>query len=159
MKVRKSARAIIINEENEVLLFKFIFRDVVGEKVLWVTPGGGLDHHESFKEALLRELEEETGITNFEIGEWLWTREIEIKGKDGNFLSYERYYLVHSAKVNNKVNLEKMTENEKGSLLDLRWVSIDQLKKIDKRELAPPDLAKLVENISGKSCYYPIAIK
>lgn len=159
MKVRKSARAIILNENNEVLLFKFIFRNVVEEKVLWVTPGGGLDNHESFQGALLRELEEETGITNFEIGEWLWTRELKIKGKHEDYISYERYYLAHSKEMNDVFTLEKMTENEKSSLIDFRWISIEQLKRMNKEEVAPPDLAELIENISEKSCYYPIAIK
>lgn len=49
MRTRKSSRAILLNEENEVFLFKFEFASLVDSKTLQVTPGGGLENGESFK--------------------------------------------------------------------------------------------------------------
>ena len=40
MRVRNSARAFILNENNEILLQKFEFRFTGVLKILWVTPGG-----------------------------------------------------------------------------------------------------------------------
>lgn len=52
-----AAIAIILNEdETQVLLVKR--RDVM----VWVLPGGGIEPHETAEEALIREIEEETGF-------------------------------------------------------------------------------------------------
>ncbi|TCT19959.1 ADP-ribose pyrophosphatase YjhB (NUDIX family) [Melghiribacillus thermohalophilus] len=160
MKIRKSARAILMNEKNEILLFKFIFKDVVDEKILWVTPGGGLKDGESFEEALMRELEEETGLADLKIGDWIWTRKIEIKGKSGKFLSHEQYYVVQIGEVRDSISLEKMTNHEKDTVMDVSWMNVEQLREIPESELAPPDLAELIETlIANEEQHYPIQIR
>jgi 8-oxo-dGTP pyrophosphatase MutT (NUDIX family) len=50
-------RAIILNSENQILLVKHTYLPH------WYTPGGGVKKNESVKAALLRELQEEVGIT------------------------------------------------------------------------------------------------
>lgn len=50
---RVSLKAVIFNEDGEVLVVKERDRD------WWDLPGGGMDHGESIKEALARELNEE----------------------------------------------------------------------------------------------------
>lgn len=52
---RISLKAVIINHANQVLVVKEAGRD------WWDIPGGGLDHGESVKDALARELYEEVG--------------------------------------------------------------------------------------------------
>ena len=50
------SRAIILNNDNEILLVKHTYqRD-------WYLPGGGVKKGESAKEAIIRELKEEVGI-------------------------------------------------------------------------------------------------
>lgn len=51
------ARAIIINSENKILLVKHTYQPH------WYIPGGGVNKGESVKTALLRELQEEVGVT------------------------------------------------------------------------------------------------
>lgn len=53
---RVSLKAVIFNENNEVLIVKESGRD------WWDIPGGGMDHGESIKETLRRELEEEVSL-------------------------------------------------------------------------------------------------
>lgn len=53
---RVSLKAVIFNEAGEVLIVKEAGRD------WWDIPGGGLNHGESIKEALARELYEEASL-------------------------------------------------------------------------------------------------
>ena len=52
METRKSARAILLNSENRIFLFKFEFGFLSDKKTLWVTPGGGIEKGETFEEEL-----------------------------------------------------------------------------------------------------------
>ena len=56
--------ALVMNHNNQLLLVK---RGVEPAKGMWCLPGGFLEIDESIEEAVLRELEEETGIQG-EIG-------------------------------------------------------------------------------------------
>ena len=54
---RVSLKAVIFNEDGHVLVVKETGRD------WWDLPGGGIDHGESIKQALTRELHEEVSMT------------------------------------------------------------------------------------------------
>lgn len=63
MRTRRAARLLIINNTNDVLLFRFTHTsDALAGSSYWATPGGGLEDHETFEQAAIRELYEETGI-------------------------------------------------------------------------------------------------
>ena len=56
-KQRVAAYGVCINENDEILLARFI----ASEGRQWILPGGGLDHGEHPYDAVIREFEEETG--------------------------------------------------------------------------------------------------
>ena len=86
MKIRNNSRAFIINEKNEILLQKFEFRFTGKLKILWVTPGGGVEEGESFEQALERELYEELGLKISVKEKSILTLDIPFDGKNGKFI-------------------------------------------------------------------------
>lgn len=156
MFIRNSARALLINSENKILLFKFKFSEIQGDNVLWVTPGGGVEEGENFEQALKRELFEETGLVFNSVGPWIWTKEVVFKGKKGDFVSYERYYLVQIDSTD--ISFENMTLNEVRTLNGFKWWSIDDVLS-SREEFFTPQIGKLfLEIIKGNIPSSPINI-
>ena len=145
MYVRDNARAFILSEENEILLQRFIFSFTGRERILWVTPGGGVEGDESVQEALERELFEELGIEVAIVGEPVLTLDIPFDGKNGKFISHEVYYLLHLSS-DTVVTFENMEENEKDTFLDLKWWSLEELKN-EEFEFEPhEEILRLLES-------------
>jgi len=93
VRLRQAARAVVVDPADRILLVRFEFPS----KVVWATPGGGLDPGETHEQAIIRELAEEAGLHEVELGPWIWTREHVIPFLDGNWDGQvERYVLVRT---------------------------------------------------------------
>lgn len=62
---RFAVRAVVVTPEREVLLMR---TRPFTRPPYWLTPGGGVEPGETEEEALRRELQEETGLQDFEVG-------------------------------------------------------------------------------------------
>jgi double-stranded uracil-DNA glycosylase len=69
---RRAVRALIVDERDRVLLLSYERR--LGS-TFWITPGGGVESGETDRNALLRELGEEAGLTDPRLGRHLWRTE------------------------------------------------------------------------------------
>lgn len=92
LRLRHSARAIVLDERDSILLCRFD----VPEGAMWATPGGGVEAGETVIDALRRELREEVGL-EVETPPRVWHREIvapgHMRGFDG---VVEDYFLVRT---------------------------------------------------------------
>jgi 8-oxo-dGTP pyrophosphatase MutT (NUDIX family) len=93
LRLREAARALVLDSDNRVLLVRFEFPG----HTVWATPGGGLEPRETHEEAIRRELAEEAGLVDFELGPAIWSRthvfELGLGDWDGQS---ERYFLVRT---------------------------------------------------------------
>lgn len=153
---RCSARAVILNSKNEVLLYEFVQNRIQGDVAWWVFPGGGLEDDETFEQAVYREIEEETGVITKEPIKWIWERNILLNSKKGPMLSYERYYLIRLDIED--ITLDNFTENEKRTFKNYKWFSLIELKSfIGNLSVSQTyELIKMI--ILNKKKEYPIKI-
>lgn len=93
-RVRPAVRAIVLSDEDEVLLMRFLFPRVA----VWLAPGGGLQPGEPPRDGLRRELAEETGRDGWTVGPQLWHRITRYDLGRGTVEQRERYYLVRTAR-------------------------------------------------------------
>jgi putative acetyltransferase len=122
---RKSARALLLTPENEILLMKIV--NPTGGWEGWITPGGGIEAGESEEQALRRELYEELGF-HCDGGERkVWTRAHEFPWGDKILRQEEAIFLVRCRKFTPKP-LDALLATE---MLDveLRWWPVAEMGK------------------------------
>ncbi|MGV8910086.1 MAG: NUDIX hydrolase [Propionicimonas sp.] len=73
MRLRESVRALVLDEDDAVLLVRFEWPGGP-DGGFWANPGGGIEPGESRLDALQRELREEVGLVVADLGEEVWTK-------------------------------------------------------------------------------------
>jgi TDG/mug DNA glycosylase family protein len=139
---REAVRAIVVDREERVLLVRF--EHPVSGDAWWATPGGGVDDGESDEQALRRELREEAGLTKFDIGPLVYTREHTFPWDRRLIHQRERFYVVRVEDHDPAPTIDVAAEG----LTHVRWWTRAELD--DPAEpLVPADLAQLVRNLGA----------
>jgi 8-oxo-dGTP pyrophosphatase MutT (NUDIX family) len=109
----------------------------------WITPGGGVEDHESHAEGAVRELFEETGLRIESVGEPFWTFDGQSVFNDGHVQTTHSEYFVVRTTTFQPTN-EHWMENEFIDISSVRWWNINEL--ISSGEpYSPEPLTELVE--------------
>jgi 8-oxo-dGTP diphosphatase len=121
---RQASRALVVDPDDQILLVRFQFADV---GTVWATPGGGIEFGESPLQTVRRELREEVGLTDPDIGPVLWdvTRHIDTM----------------RPRWRGQRDLIHLVRSE--MLHELRWWTVDELIESELR-FAPYVLPQLV---------------
>jgi 8-oxo-dGTP pyrophosphatase MutT (NUDIX family) len=121
--MRRAVRAIVLDHDDRVLLVRFAFPD----RTLWACPGGGIEPGESDEQAIRRELAEEAGLADPEVGPCVWVREHVVPFLDGRWDGQaERFYLVRTAAFEPRPQFSE-AELAQEFVTGIRWWTGDQL--------------------------------
>ena len=141
-RLRRATRAVVLDNDERVLLVRFDF----GDRVVWATPGGGIEEGESDEHAIRRELAEEAGLEGFELGPLVWTRTHHVPLGGGRWDGQtERYYLVLTPSFEPSPRLTWEELREEG-MTAVRWWTPDELEAAEAL-FAPRRLPLLVRSL------------
>ena len=142
MRRRPSARLLVLDDTQRVLLFHFVLED----RAFWATPGGGLEPGESFEQAARRELREETGFEIDAVDAPVATREFTMRLPDGeDVVADERLFLVRAPAGDRALSREGWTPLERAVMRAHRWWSRDELLAT-REAVFPEDLARILQD-------------
>lgn len=125
MIVRQGVRALLVDPDDRILLVKFVNPES-GEE-FWATPGGGLDAGEELEDGLRRELREETGLADPEIGPVVWTRRHVFPWAGRTLDQSERIALVRTRPFEPQPELTPAQLVDEG-VHELRWWTLGELE-------------------------------
>ncbi|TMR20894.1 NUDIX domain-containing protein [Nonomuraea turkmeniaca] len=144
--VRRSARVLLVDEVNRILLYRALMSTVTGEYA-WFTPGGGVRADETPAMAAARELREEIGhhVGPGEVGpvvatcSGIWSPDDRTRWR-----SVDSYFLLRVAGV--EVDVSGMEELERSLLDGFRWWTLPELRVTGER-VFPVGLAGLLRRL------------
>jgi 8-oxo-dGTP pyrophosphatase MutT (NUDIX family) len=134
---------LVLDPTRQLLLFRFVHQHgALAGHVFWATPGGGLEPGETFAEAALRELQEETGVVVERIGDPVARREFVMTMPDGEQVVADEQFFVVPVD-GQRVLRDRWTALEVEVIADHRWWTAPDLKATQET-VWPKDLPEIL---------------
>ena len=138
MRERVTARVLLFDPQNRILLLKGRLPSAPNAPAWWFTVGGGVEPGESLEDAARREIVEETGFKTFELGEFLFRVNDIFTDRKGRPIRHVAMF--HFARcAGGEPARGGWDALEQEFVDDIRWWSLDALETCPDR-MFPPDL-------------------
>ena len=140
---RRASRILLLDDRDRFLLMLTVSSLLDVPVIRWITPGGGVEDHESHAEGAIRELFEETGLLVSDVGEPVFTISGQRTFANGQEqTTYSEYFVVRTSAF--EPITDHWMENEFDDIKDVRWWSLEELRATDE-PYSPEPLIALIE--------------
>jgi 8-oxo-dGTP pyrophosphatase MutT (NUDIX family) len=157
--LREGVRALILDEDDAVLLVRFDWDGLDVPGGFWANPGGGMEPGETRSDALARELAEEVGLflaDPAEVGPEVWTKTalFPMPPWDGQVDHIHLVRVPHFTPRPTMTAAQLLAEN----VHEIRWWSREEIRD-SKATFAPRALPTLLETLlEGGTQSEPLAL-
>lgn len=144
LRIRPAVRGILFTPDADVLLVRFEFPT----RTVWALPGGGVEPDEDHVSALHRELAEEIGLTDADIGPHVWNREHIIPHDDGLWDGQrDRFYLTPVPRRFEPRPQLTWDQLRAERLHEIRWWALAEIEEATDIWFAPQQLGTLLRRL------------
>jgi len=126
---RDAVRLVVRDTEDRVLLFHTHDLTAPERGRWWELPGGGIDDGETYRDAALRELREETGIVvaDDQVGEPSWKRVASFRHRELRHVQREVVVTVTLDSPGPPIDESERLDYEVEDYVDFRWWPIAEI--------------------------------
>jgi len=121
--IKFGARAVGVLKKNNKILFQKRVNDE-----FWALPGGGIEVMERAKDVVVRELEEEIGLTDVKVIKPLWFVEYFFNFDNTDWHQYIIGYLLDIDDNNEIIKKDEFDGIEVGKNIIYKWIDINDIK-------------------------------
>lgn len=158
MLVRPTVRVLLLDRDDRLLMIKCTNLGLTDSPpVFWATAGGGIEAGETIEAAARREVLEETGIFEIELGPVVWTEDAVLTFTGEPTTLFRLTYVVAHC-TPTPLDSSHWTQQERDTILELRWWALGELRA-SAEHFYPAQLTQLLPDVlAGRFPAEPIVL-
>ncbi len=157
---RSVVRLVVLDQRNHVLLLHTRDDSHPDLGTWWELPGGGIEPGESYSDAAIRELREETGflVEPSQVGPPTWRRRASFRHRESRRVQDEVIVTVRLAGLGPELDESGRLDYEKEDYFDFRWWPVTDIVGSPER-FYPGRLASLLRGfLAGEEIEEPFEL-